>query len=71
MQPRPEGIGSLPFIDEQGHLRIAHCQLRAVLDFEIRHWVAIGQYAIGFLGPVNDVNKLFLDEIHKCHDDPP
>ena len=64
IKPRSKDVGDLPFIDEDADLRIAHRQLRAVLDFKVLHRVAIRQHPVAFLGPVDDVDKLFLDEVH-------
>nr|WP_264567726.1 hypothetical protein [Rhodoferax antarcticus] len=62
-----EHIGGFALVDKQRHLRFAHHQLPAVLDFHTGHRKAPGQRAVARLGPLNDVNKLLLDEVHQSH----
>jgi hypothetical protein len=63
-----EDIGDRAFVDEHRHLRFAHGQAGAVLDFHFRHRETPGQRAVGILGPLQDVDELFLDEVHECHE---
>ena len=60
-------VGHFALVDEHRHLRFAHRQRRAVLDLHLRHREAPGQRAVVVLGPLDDVDELFLDEIHQCH----
>ena len=62
VEARRENVGDLAFIDKHRHLRITDRQLRAILDFEIRHRVAPGEQVVALLRPVDDVDELFLDE---------
>jgi hypothetical protein len=50
------------------HLRVAHGQAGPVLDFHFRHRETPGQRAVAILGPLQDVDKLFLDEVHQRHE---
>ncbi|MPM37640.1 hypothetical protein SDC9_84258 [bioreactor metagenome] len=63
-----EHIGHLALVDEHRQLRLAHHQRAAVLDFHVAHGVAPRERSIVLLSPLNDVNKLFLDEVHECHE---
>jgi hypothetical protein len=62
-----EHVGHLAFIDEHGHLRFAHDQRGAGLDFHLRHRKTPGEHAIAVLGPLDDIDKLLLDEVHQRH----
>jgi hypothetical protein len=62
-----EDVGHRAFIDEHRHLRFAHRQAGAVLDFHFGHGKAPGHGVAVILGPLDDVDELFLDEIHECH----
>jgi hypothetical protein len=62
-----EHVGHLAFIDEHRHLRFAHRQAGAVLDFHFGHGKAPGHGVAVILGPLDDVDELFLDEVHECH----
>jgi hypothetical protein len=62
-----EDVGDRAFVDEQRQLRIAHGQAGAVLDFHFRHGKAPGQRAVAGLRPLQDVDELFLDEVHQGH----
>jgi hypothetical protein len=62
-----EHVGHLALVDEQRHLRLAHHQLRAGLDLHVLHRIAPGQRAVAFFRPLQDVDELFLDEIHQRH----
>jgi hypothetical protein len=63
-----EDVGHLAFVDEDRHLALAHGERGAVLDLVAGHRVAPGQRAVAVLGPLQDVDELFLDEIHQRHD---
>jgi hypothetical protein len=64
-----EDVGDLAFVDEHRHLRFAHRQAGAVLDFHFSHGKAPGHgLATVVLGPLDDVDELFLDEVHECHE---
>ena len=60
-------IGHGALVDEQGHLRLAHHQHAAVLDFHVLHGKAPGQGAVLPFSPLDDVNKLFLEKVHQGH----
>ena len=62
-----EHIGHLAFIHKQRHLRFTHHQHRTILNFHVLHGVAPRQGSVGLFGPLNDINKLFLDEVHYSH----
>ena len=62
-----EHVGHLALVDEHRHLRFAHGERGAVLDFHVRHREAPGQRAVAGLGPLDDVDELFLDEVHQGH----
>ena len=62
-----EHIRHLALIDKQRQLAVAHRQLRAVLDLEILHRITAGEDAVLRVGPVDDVDKLLLDEIEQAH----
>ena len=60
-------VGHLAFVHEDGHLRLAHHQRAAVLDFHARHGEAPGKRAVAVFRPLDDVNELLLDEVHQGH----
>ena len=62
-----EDVGDLALVDEHRHLRLAHRERAAVLDLAVFHRETPGQDAIAILGPLDDVDELFLDEIHQRH----
>ena len=64
---RAKHVGHFAFVDEHRHLRLANDQLATVLDFHARHREAPGERAVALFGPLNNVNKLFLDEVHQSH----
>ena len=64
VEARAEDVGDLAFVDEDGHLRIAHRQLAAVLDLHVLHGIAVGQNAVARLGPMDDVDELLGKETH-------
>jgi len=63
-----EDVGDLAFVDEDGDLRFAHIQDGAVLDLEVLHGEAPGQYAFRFFVPLQYVDKLLLDKAAEAHD---
>jgi len=63
----PEDVRHLAFVDERGHLRLADRELRAVLDFHVLHREAVGERRLVLFRPVDDVDELLLDEVHKSH----
>ena len=64
-----ENVGHGAFVDEHRHLRVAHRQAGTILDFHFLHRETPGQRAVALLGPLQDVDKLFLDEIHQGHNE--
>jgi len=60
-------VSHLPLVDEHRHLRFAHREHGAVLNLHARHRKAPGQRAVTRLGPLDDVDELFLDEVHEGH----
>ena len=60
-------VGYLAFIDKHRHLRLPHRQGRAVLNLQVGDRKAPGQRAVVIFSPLNDVDELFLDEVHKSH----
>ena len=62
-----EHIGHLAFVDEHRQLRFAHREGAAVLDLAVLHREAPGQRAVARLRPFDDIDELFLDEIHQRH----
>src|SRR4030095_14981055 len=65
--PGAKDIGNSSFVNEHAHLGLAHGQRRAILDFEILHGVPVGQNPVCTLGPLDDINKLLLQEVFKGH----
>jgi len=57
----------LAFIDEQGHLGLAHYQPGAILDFSVQHRKSPNQVTIGSVAPLQHINELFSDEVHQGH----
>ena len=55
----PKNVGDAAFVHEDRHLRIAHCEFAAVLNFAILHRIAVGQNAIRGLDPLNNIDELF------------
>ena len=64
VHPRAKHVGHLALVDEHRHLRFAHRERRTVLDFHFGHRKAPSQCAVIGFGPLDNVNELFLDEIH-------
>ena len=64
---RAKHIGRFAFVHKQRHLRFAHGERSAVLNLQIRHGEAPGQRSVRLFSPLNDVNKLLLDEVHQRH----
>src|SRR5207248_10437970 len=64
---RTERIAELAEIDELRNLRLADDQLRAVLDFLVVIGEAEGKRIARIIGPLDDVDELFLDEIQNSH----
>ena len=58
MQAGAEDIGNFAFVDEGGHLRLAHGKLAAVFYLLIAHGIAIGKDAVSRFIPLNDSNEL-------------
>jgi hypothetical protein len=52
---------------EQRGLRVAHGELRALLDLHVAHREAPGEDLVAVLGPLDDVDELLLDEIKEPH----
>src|SRR6185369_17590156 len=64
---RPESIAELAEIDELRDLRFADDQLRAALDLLVLVRKAVRQRIARIVAPFDDVDELFLDEIHQRH----
>src|SRR5439155_3037409 len=62
-----EHVGDLPLIDEKRHLRLAHGELRAVLDLEVLHRKPVGENSVTVLGPMNDVDELLPEKVRDRH----
>jgi hypothetical protein len=60
-------IGHLSFVDENRHLGLAHDEHTAVLNLHVGHRKTPGQRSIAVLGPLDNVDELFLNEIHQAH----
>ena len=58
----PEYVGDFAFVHKHRHLRFAHNELTAVLNLHILHRKAPRQRAIAVFRPLNDVDKLLLNE---------
>jgi hypothetical protein len=54
VQAGAEDVGDLAFVDEGGHLRLAHGELAAVFYLHVPHGIAIGKDAVFRLIPLND-----------------
>src|SRR5262249_17743572 len=67
VQSRAEDIGNSPLVHKRRHLRLAHRQFAAVLYLHVLHWEAIGEKAIRRLGPLDDIDKLLLQEVTNAH----
>jgi hypothetical protein len=67
VEARTERVGDFSFVDEDCVLRVANGELAAVLDFAVLHGVAVGEDAVLGLSPVDDIDKLFGEEIAKAH----
>src|SRR5262249_35390525 len=67
VSPGHENVGDLPFVDEQGRLRLADSELSAVLDLEVLHRVAVREHAVTALSPVDDVDELLSQEVLYPH----
>jgi hypothetical protein len=66
--PGTEEVGRLALVHEERGLRVAHGELRALLDLHVAHREAPGEDLVAVLGPLNDVDELLLDEVKKPHD---
>ena len=64
VQAGPEDVGDAAFVHEDGHLRIAHRELAAVLDFHVLHGIAVGQDSVFRFGPLDDIDELLGKETH-------
>ncbi|MNT09785.1 hypothetical protein D3C72_1445870 [compost metagenome] len=65
-----EQVGKLAFGDKLHLLRLAHDQLRAVLDFLVVIRPAVGQGVARVIGPLNDFNQLVFDDVEQVHANP-
>ena len=65
--PGPNVSPNSPEVDELRDLRLAHDQLRAVLDLLVLVGEAVGQRVARVVGPLDDVDELFLQEIDDGH----
>ena len=65
--PGPKVSPNSPEVDELDVLRLAHDQLRAVLDRLVLVREAVRQRVARVIGPLDDVDELALDEIHQAH----
>ena len=64
---RLEGVAELAQVDELCDLRLAHDELRAVLDCLVFVGKAPGERVARVVGPFDDVEQLALDEVHDAH----
>ena len=64
--PRSEHVGGYAFVDKHRHLRLAHGQARAVLDFLVGNRETPHQQTVVGIRPLDDVDKLFLDKVEHC-----
>ena len=64
---RAERVAELAEVDELRDLRFAHDQLRAVLDFLVLVGKAERQRVARIVGPFDDVDELFLEEVDDRH----
>ena len=58
VQAGAEDVGDLAFVDEGGHLRLAHGELAAVFYLQVAHGIAIGKNAVIRFIPLNDSDEL-------------
>ena len=67
MLARTEQIRVLTGGHELRHLRLAHDELRAILDLPVVIRPAVGQGVTRVIGPLDDLDQFFLDEIENTH----
>ncbi len=58
VQAGAKDVGDLAFVDEGGHLRLAHGELAAVFYLQVAHGIAVGKNAVLRLIPLDDTDKL-------------
>jgi hypothetical protein len=63
----PERVAELAQVDELRDLRLAHDELRAVLDFLVLVGEAVRQRVARVVRPLDDVDELLLEEIDDGH----
>jgi len=63
VRARPELVSKLAQVDELRDLRLADDELRAVLDLLVLVGEAERKRVARIIGPLDDVDKLFLQEI--------
>jgi hypothetical protein len=69
--PRAERVPEFAEVDELRHLRLAHHELRAILDFLVLVGKPEAQRVARVIRPLDDVDELFLDEVDDRHRVPP
>jgi hypothetical protein len=62
-----EGVAELAEIDKLRHLRLAHDELGAALDFLVLVRKAPGERVARIVRPLDDFQKLSLEVIHEAH----
>ena len=65
--PGRERVAERAEVDELRHLRLAHDQLRAVLDRLVVVREAVRQRVARVIGPLDDVDQLALEEVADAH----
>ena len=64
---RPEGVAELAEVDKLRHLRLAHDQLRAVLDRLVVIRKAVRKGVARVVRPLDDVDELALEKVGYAH----
>ena len=67
VQPRPEHVGDLALMDEDGGLTFANGQLGAVFDGVAAAFKPPDHRVAGVVGPFDDVDELAREEIEQGH----
>ena len=65
--PGLERVAELAEVDELRHLRLAHDQLRAVLDRLVVVRKAVRERVARVVGPLDDVEQFALEEVGDAH----
>jgi hypothetical protein len=67
VQPGEKHVGHLSLVHEHRELRLAHRELRPVLDLHVLHRIPVREHAVRVLRPVDDVDELLAEEAAKTH----